>query len=103
MNRLRELREKRRLSLRDLAEKVNISASALSLIEHEKRGLNNADIETLCTFFNVSADELLGRNTPTTIQQLSGTQLALYNGSKDLTDDQLKEVLNFVEFVKSKK
>ena len=104
MNRLKELRQEKQLSLRDLAEKLGYSHSALSLAENGKRGLDNEDVEKLCKFFNVSADYLLGVSPlrhPT--HELKGTQLALYNGTKDLTDDQLQEILNFVEFVKSKK
>lgn len=105
MNRLRELRKERGLSLRDLDEKVGISFTALGLIENGKRSLNNVDLKALTDFFGVSADYLLGftNNRTAPQEKLKGTQLALYNGTKDLTDEQLKEVLNFVEFVKSKK
>ena len=108
MNRLKELREEKHLSLRELGEKVGITYTAIGLAERGKRGLNNQDIEIFTNFFDVSADYLLGlsdirKPTPPIKDQLSGTQLALYNGTKDLTDSQMNEILNFVDYVKNKK
>ena len=112
MNRLRELRQERGLSLRELDTKLReldknaaISFTALGQAERGLRTLNNNDLKVLTEFFGVSADYLLGFSDDKTPpqNQLKGTQLALYNGTKDLTDEQLNEILNFVEFVKSKK
>ena len=108
MNRLKELREEKRLSLRDVAQKIGYSHSSVSLAENGKRGLNNEDIAIYSKFYDVSADYLLGlsdirKPAPPIKDQLSGTQLALYNGTKDLTDSQMNEILNFVDYVKNKK
>lgn len=61
MNRLRELRKERGLTLRELADKVNISFANIGAIEREYVGLNEDTINTFCSYFNVSADYLLGR------------------------------------------
>ena len=94
------------MSLRDLAEHVNLSYTAIGLAERGLRGLNNEDLKTFTDFFGVSADYLLGfsdvRNQATSQSQLKGQQLALYNGTKGLSESQMQEILNFVEFVKSK-
>lgn len=108
MNRLKQLREEKHMSLRELGEKTGITYTAIGLAEREKRGLNNQDIEIFTKFFDVSADYLLGlsdvrKPAPPIKDQLSGQQLALYNGTKDLTNDQLNEILNFVDYVKNKK
>lgn len=104
MNRLKELRAERGLSLRDLGEKVGISYTAIGLAERGLRSLNTQDIEIFTKFFDVSADYLLGlsdiRNTKS---QLSGIQLALYEGTKNLTDEQLVDILKYAEYVKYQK
>ena len=103
MNNLKALRKKRGLSLRELSEKVGINHSALSLAENGKRGLNDQDINILCDFFQVSADALLGREDISAKSQLSGLQLALYEGTKELTDQQMVDILKYAEYVKYKK
>lgn len=109
-NRLKELRLEKRLTLRELAEEVKISYSALCLAENGKRNLTDNDIVTFCKFFNCSADYLLylsdikyipampNINMP----KLDQYQLALYNASKPLTDIEKTQILDFVNYIKSK-
>ena len=104
-NKLKELRLERKLSLRDLAEKVNISYSALSLAENGKRNLTDNDIQTFCNFYGVSSDYLLGLTDERTSSTTSTNDvtLAFYNQHGIVTEEQKKEVEAFIEFVKSKK
>lgn len=60
MSRLKELRMKNNLTLRELDEKVNINYSQLARIERGESMLTQQHIEVLTSFFNVSADYLLG-------------------------------------------
>ncbi len=60
MNRLRDIRKKHKLSLRELDEKVNINYSQLARIEKSEASLTNQHIQVLTSFFGVSADYLLG-------------------------------------------
>ncbi|MCR5112715.1 MAG: helix-turn-helix domain-containing protein [Acholeplasmatales bacterium] len=110
MNRLKELRLERNLTLRELAEKVKISYSALSLAENGKRNLTDSDIIIFCNFFGVSADYLLCLSNIRTIMsqpqnniQLNQYQLALYNASKQLNDAEKEQVIDFVNYIKNKK
>ena len=59
-SRLKELRLKKNLTLRELDEKVNINYSQLARIERGESTLTQHHIEVLTNFFNVSADYLLG-------------------------------------------
>lgn len=106
MTNLKYLREEKRLTLRELADKIGINFTALSRIETGNRNLNDEDIRILCSFFNVSSDYLLGlsdeRNPTSAKEQLSGIQLAFYNQAEELTEAQAKEVLNYIEFVKNR-
>lgn len=109
--RLRELRNERNLTLRDLSEKVNISYSNIAMIERGERNLTADTLQTFSTFFNVSADYLLGlsdkrKPEPTTTsspkEQLKGVKLAFYNQAEEISDEQAKEVLSFIEFIKNR-
>ncbi|CEF50353.1 helix-turn-helix transcriptional regulator [Lactococcus garvieae] len=64
-NRIRELREKKGLSLQDLADKTNIKKSTLA--SYETRGVNPKyeKLATLAKFFDVPKVYLLGNEMPT--------------------------------------
>ena len=58
--RIKELREARKLSIRNLAEKVELSASTVARIERGERKISTPQAITIANFFGVSADYLLG-------------------------------------------
>lgn len=60
MNRLKELRTKHGLTLRELHQIVNINYSQLGRIEKGKSALYDDHIQALTTYFCVTADYLLG-------------------------------------------
>lgn len=61
MNRLKELRTKRNLTLQELSEKTGISANSLGGYEKETINPTSFMLEILADFYNVSIDYLLGR------------------------------------------
>lgn len=112
MIRLKELRKEKGMTLRQLSEKINISYAELSLIENEKRGLSIDLLHTICDYFNVSSDYLLGksnlRNAKVIIVadsdgSLTEVQHQLLDATKGLTTEDLIEVNKYIEFLKSKK
>lgn len=58
--RLKELREEKNLTFKELAVQTGLSKSALCFWENGKRTPNAEAIVTLAKFFKVSADYLLG-------------------------------------------
>lgn len=60
MNRIKELRKKNHLTLKDMGSKSNMLDSTLSQYENEKRTPNEATWQALADFFNVSVDYLKG-------------------------------------------
>ena len=60
------LRENAELSQAGLGCKINMTQRKISYIEHDKYEPSIEDIKALCSFFNVSADYLLGfhKNLP---------------------------------------
>lgn len=61
MNRVKELRISRGLTIRDLAEKVRVSHTQITHIENGKRNLTTRNARIFADFFGVSTDYLLGR------------------------------------------
>ncbi len=97
---LREARKSKHLTLREVGEKLDISFSNLAEIERGEHSCSADTLKILADFYGLSVDYFLGGNDVT---QLSGVRLALYEGTKDLTDEQVQEIINFANFVKSKK
>lgn len=60
---IKQLREKKKWSQRDLAEISKMSASVLNRIELGKRPVNDQEIKTFADIFDVTTDFLLGRPT----------------------------------------
>ena len=60
MNRIKELRKKNHLTLKDMGSKLSMLDSTLSQYENEKRTPNEATWQALANFFNVSVDYLKG-------------------------------------------
>ena len=58
----KELRTENKLSQRDLAQATGISQQALSFWEQDKRTPNMDDCIILADFYNISLDELVGRD-----------------------------------------
>lgn len=105
-NRIRDLRQERHLNLRELALKVNMSFSNIGSIERGEVQLREDTAKIFADFFGVTIDYLLGlsdeRTPPTTKEKLSGVQLALFNQTENLNEEQMKDVLKYIEFLKAK-
>lgn len=61
MNRLRELRGKKRLTQQDMGNFLGISQNAYSYWENDKVKIDNVSLEKLSDFFDESTDYILGR------------------------------------------
>ena len=109
MNRLRFLRMKKGISLRDLAEKTNISYPTLSRLENGSSGFNEESLKILSSFFDVSIDYLLERTNDPRGSSYSSSDnkvhiddftFALYGEVKDLTDAEKEDILDLVKKMK---
>ena len=58
--RLRELRESKKLTQKQLAEKLGLNQQDISRYETEQIDLSTEMIRKFCEFFEVSSDYLLG-------------------------------------------
>ena len=74
-----QLREGRGLNQKELAESLNMNRSVLNRIENGTRPVRDDELKIIADFFNVSADYLLGRETPKA-PALSDEQTTLLKG-----------------------
>ena len=61
-DRLRELREGKKMYQEDLAKKINVSKSTIGMYERNEREPNDETLLRLSSFFDCSTDYLLGRS-----------------------------------------
>lgn len=60
MNRLKQLRARSQITLRELSKYVNIRVATLNLIENSKQPMREIHMLKLTNFFDVTSDYLLG-------------------------------------------
>ena len=119
MNRLRELRNNQRLTVRELADKVNISYPTISRLETGTVNFNEQYLTILADFFGVSSDYLLGRSDIKNTQiidqkntdrfetldnilqrEMEGIDYAFFGEVKDLTDAQKEDLITMARILK---
>lgn len=114
---LRELRKSRGITLKEMAESLEISSAYLSALEHGKRGKPSPMlVRQICTFFTIIWDEaeelerLARVSHPRVIVDTAGlspraTELAnlLAERVGDLDDQQLDEILEKLKAAKPKR
>lgn len=103
MNRVRQLRKLHNLTLRELAKEVNMSYSNLGSIERGDIMLREDNARCIAKYFNVSIDYLLGIDAPKKTANAHNVKLAFIDKIDDLTDEELNDVSNYINFVKSKR
>lgn len=93
---LKNARERKGMSQKDVAEEIGVAKSTYSLYESGNREPNVQTIKRIADVLNVSADDLLGLNDePITI--------AAHFDGNEYTKEELDEIKAFAEFVKAKR
>lgn len=99
---LRLLRVEKGLSQQELANALKISKSSVNMYERGERQPNFETLELIADYFNVDIDYLLGRTNKTT-KIIQPDTLAAHFEGENFTEDELEEIMNFVEFIKNKR
>lgn len=100
MYRLKELRLRRNLTIRALAEKVGVSHTQITHIENGKRNLTTKNAKIFADFFGVSVDYLLGcalSNTNCRLKELreaNGLTIHELSGLTKISHSQLARIEN---------
>jgi transcriptional regulator with XRE-family HTH domain len=83
-------------SQKDVAEAIGVAKSTYSLYESGNRKPNIHTIKKLADYLNTSVDLLLGINK-------QSQAVTSHLDTNDLTSDELKDVANYIQFIKSKR
>lgn len=102
-NRLRMLRKQKKLSQQEIAEMIGVTRQAYSHYELGRRNPDYKQLVTLCDFYGVSLEYLLGRSDEE-IRPASprAVKFALFGGDDEITDAMYEEVLHFADFIKER-
>ena len=110
MENLRKIRKERDLTMKEVGIAIGVGESTISQYETGKRQPDQQTLLKLADYFGVSVDYLLGRKTEDNASpslhipdEYKDLPSAFYEGAKDLTQEDIDDVVKFMEFLKKKK
>lgn len=104
-DRIKFLRNKANLTQKELADRLNLTRSALSLYELGKRDPDTETIGLFADFFNVSVDYLLGRTdvpSQSMVIKEEKQNNPLLDKIESLNDESKKDLEQYIQFLKIK-
>lgn len=99
-DRIRELRTKRGMTQKELADILGVTDAAIGMWENARREPDVEHIKKMAAIFGVTTDYLIGQADTRDLPQTVAPYLA--DGLKELTPEARKEVMDFIEYVKVK-
>ena len=91
------LRQQNKLTQEDIANVVGKARSLISAWESDDRDITTEDIIKLSNYFNVSMDDLVGKDLQMNEQNHHFDELeVLFNKNKDILTDDDKETIKFL-------
>lgn len=99
--RLKLLRKERGLTQNELADYLHTKNTTISNYENEVSSPDMDMLKEIASFFNVSTDYLLCK-TNNRNENVSNVDVAFYNQHGIITEEQKKEIENFIAFIKSR-
>lgn len=107
--RIKELRKTKKLTQVEFARIFQISNGTIAMWETDKRQPDFNMLQKLADYFGVTTDYLLGRETPSEKSEIAvpdkykDIMFAFENGAENLTQEDIDDVIKFIEFLKNKK
>lgn len=81
--RLKELRKNKKLTQKEVAEKIGVARTTYAMYEQNRREPDNETLQKIADFFNVTTDYLLGRtDDPTMTAKEEAYKKVTVNGSE---------------------
>ena len=106
MNIIKQLRQKMGLTQVELAKELNISQGSLSSYETGRNAIDNDMLVRFARYFGVTVDELLGvkhDELNEKIDDMSAIEYALSGEIRNLSEDEMQDVLDYVRFKRAQK
>ena len=100
-NILKTLRTDKHLSQQELATRLGISKSAVSMYEQGRREPDFDILNKIADIFQVDADYLLGRSSLS--HEPEPATIAAHLDTSDLTQAELDDVEKYIQFIRSKR
>lgn len=98
-SRIKELANERNISIRELESTLKFSNGTIS---KWKDTANSIKLDQVASFFNVSTDYLLGRNTSPNNRN-SDAELLAAHLNKDFTDEDMAKIIDYIDMIKRSK
>lgn len=98
--RIKELAERQKLSIRSLEEKLGYGNGTIRRWEKQVPGVDK--VQKVADYFNVSVDYLLGREDTAEAND-DHLKVVAAHIDDDATEEEINEILNFIDFVQSKR
>lgn len=103
VERLKSLRNSRRVSQKDFAKELHVSQQTVASWEVGRTEPSNADLKDIADYFNVSTDYLLGRDeTAISLSNLQITLLKIFDTLNVEGQDLIMRIINSLEITHSK-
>ena len=103
-NKLRQLRQEKKISIRDLADLIHIHRNIIQKLETNQQSLNDEYIKIFCKFYNVSPSYLLGYTDIRNIKQMENLHdplyIKIYNELKDLDESTQQDIFAMIAKMK---
>lgn len=103
--RIRELRQKKNLTQKDIADKLIISHQTVGSWERGRTEPSSDALKELATIFDVSIDYLLGNESSLDtddIKQARHLRNIATHLDSDITEEEMNEILSFIDFIKQR-
>lgn len=98
---LKNIRQKKKMTVTEFADRVGINKSTVSRYENGSRKIPMEDIAKFASVLGVTPQELLLDNVQHEKPKTKIETIAAHIDD-DVTEEQMKEILNFIEFIKNK-
>lgn len=97
------IKVKRTMQQKDLAKKLNVAPSTISMWERNERSPDPEMLIKLSKVLNVSVDKLLGNNyQEESVKKEEKHQIAFFNGIESLSEKDKELVQNLIDSLKNK-
>lgn len=100
---IKKLRESMSLNQDELGEIIEVSGKTISSWEIGRTEPNMGYVQKLSDYFKVSMDYLIYGEDQSVDPRFNDFKFALLHGENDLTEEQKQDLLDYYEFIKSKK